>query len=115
MVYDIISDIYGCYDEMIVLIKNFGYMIKNGVFVYEEGRVFVFVGDLIDRGFKLIEVICFVLGVYEKGVVCYVLGNYCNKLYCYLKGNLVKVMYGFEIIVVEFEDFFKEERILVSE
>ncbi len=44
MAYDIISDIHGCYDEMIALMQKLGYEVKDGTPVHSEGRTLVFAG-----------------------------------------------------------------------
>ncbi len=67
MAYDIISDIHGCYDEMIALMQKLGYEVKDGTPVHSEGRTLVFfAGDLTDRGPKSVEVMRFVAKAYER-------------------------------------------------
>nr|MDH3076600.1 bis(5'-nucleosyl)-tetraphosphatase PrpE [Bacillus velezensis] len=114
MAYDIISDIHGCYDEMIALMQKLGYEVKDGTPVHSEGRTLVFAGDLTDRGPKSVEVMRFVAKAYEKGAVRYVPGNHCNKLYRYLKGNPVKVMHGLETTATELKELSPADRMEVS-
>ncbi|KXZ13546.1 hypothetical protein AXI59_05060 [Bacillus nakamurai] len=114
MAYDVISDIHGCFDEMIALIQKLGYEVKDGTPVHSEGRTLVFAGDLTDRGPKSVEVMRFVAEAYEKGAVRYVPGNHCNKLYRYLKGNPVKVMHGLETTAAELKELSPAERMEVS-
>lgn len=62
----VIGDVHGCYDELLALLDK--------VKVTKDDRV-VFVGDLVDRGPKPVEVVNFVrVNKYE----C-VIGNHCEK------------------------------------
>ena len=60
--FDIIGDIHGCFDELIELLGKLGYLLardERGSFVvsHPTGRRVVFLGDLVDRGPKIAEVL----------------------------------------------------------
>lgn len=50
MGYDIIGDIHGQAGKMKALLKKLGYRIKDGAYRNPEGRMAIFLGDLVDRG-----------------------------------------------------------------
>ena len=79
---DIIGDIHGCYDELLLLLNKLGYD-KEGN--HPENRKLVFLGDLCDRGPKNLEVLDFVKSLVESRKAYCVKGNHDNKLYKRLK------------------------------
>ena len=59
--FDIIGDIHGCYDELLQLLEKLGYTKdENGTTQPPDGRKAIFLGDLVDRGPKIPEVVHFV-------------------------------------------------------
>ena len=90
---DAIGDIHGCYKEMITLIKRMGYNMSTGVPIHPNGRKIVWLGDLVDRGPKSVDVLKFVRTAVEKG------GHYC------IRGNHE------EYLIKSFNSYKKGERI----
>jgi protein phosphatase len=88
---DIIGDIHGCYDELIGVFKLLGYTFNNEIFIHEEGRKPIFVGDYIDRGMYPEKVLELLMRMHEQHLCYCVLGNHDDKLLRYLKGNPVKL------------------------
>jgi hypothetical protein len=76
MKYDIIGDIHGHADELVLLLSKLDYK-KNvdGVFEHES-RQAIFVGDLIDRGPKIRETLQIVKGMVDAGKALCVRGNH---------------------------------------
>src|SRR3981081_1988012 len=74
--FDIIGDIHGCFDELHSLLANLGYQITeaNGDGAsrhYEakhpEGRKVIFLGDLVDRGPRIPDVLRLAMNMVESG------------------------------------------------
>ncbi len=73
--YDLIGDIHGHADELVFLLEQMGYDRRSGVYAHPQRRA-VFVGDLIDRGPKIPEVLRIVRGMVEAGHALCVMGNH---------------------------------------
>jgi len=74
--YDVIGDIHGHADELNRLLAKLGYDKRNGTHRHPEGRRVVFLGDYIDRGPKIREVLETVRGMVEAGNAHAILGNH---------------------------------------
>ncbi|HSE98809.1 MAG TPA: AAA family ATPase, partial [Blastocatellia bacterium] len=77
--FDIIGDVHGCFDELCALLGMLGYeieMASDGTFEvrHAEGRKAVFLGDLVDRGPGISEVLRLVMSMVESGVALCVPG-----------------------------------------
>ena len=111
--FDIIGDIHGCYDELIMLLEKLGY-IKNesGIYCHSFGRQAAFLGDLCDRGTKNTEVLRLVMDMVNSGNAIAVPGNHDVKLLKYLRGRNVQKTHGLDITISQLdaagEDFRKE-------
>ncbi len=101
--FDIIGDVHGCFDELVALLTKLGYSVEpqcssDGVAGYEvkspEGRKAVFVGDLVDRGPKIPEVLRLVMGMVGTGRALSVPGNHDIKLLRKLRGKDVQITHG---------------------
>lgn len=96
--FDIIGDIHGCFDELIALFGKLGYEINNNnghvMATPPAGRKAVFLGDLVDRGPKIAEVLKLVMAMVESGTALCVPGNHDAKLMRKLKGRNVQLTHG---------------------
>ncbi|HEX6047547.1 MAG TPA: polynucleotide kinase-phosphatase [Pyrinomonadaceae bacterium] len=96
--FDIIGDIHGCFDELHALLTNLGYEIatKNGAYHvrHPEGRTAVFLGDLVDRGPKIVDVLKIVMSMRDSGSALAVPGNHDTKLMRKLMGRDVQITHG---------------------
>jgi len=94
--FDIIGDVHGCYDELVDLLTTLGYSVAEGSFKVSApvGRKLVFVGDLVDRGPKIPEVLKLVMQAVADGVALCVPGNHDVKLMRKLRGRDVQVTHG---------------------
>ncbi len=96
--FDIIGDIHGCYDELVQLLTSLGYSIRvegDGAHVENPlGRKAVFLGDLVDRGPKIVEVLQLVMTMVESGPAFCVPGNHDIKLARKLGGRDVNIAHG---------------------
>ncbi|MCH7727795.1 MAG: metallophosphoesterase, partial [Planctomycetes bacterium] len=73
--YDIIGDIHGHADEFVELLELLGYDNESGVYRHPT-RTTVFVGDFIDRGPQICEVLRLVRSMHESSSALAVMGNH---------------------------------------
>ena len=102
--FDVIGDVHGCYDELVALLELLGYRWSpagengDGGYGYSvshpEGRKAVFVGDLVDRGPDVVNVLKLVMSMTADGTALCVAGNHESKLVRKLKGRNVQVSHG---------------------
>ena len=96
--FDIIGDVHGCYEELLVLLNQLGYQIESAAdgpkITPPAGRKAVFVGDLVDRGPGIPQVLRLVMRMVENGTAFCVPGNHDIKLMRKLKGRDVQLTHG---------------------
>jgi protein phosphatase len=101
--FDIIGDVHGCFDEVCDLLRLLGYrisevMVNDQRYRYEvyppDGRKAVFLGDLVDRGPKIPQVLSLVMSMIESGTAFFLPGNHEIKLMRKLRGRDVKISHG---------------------
>ncbi|MGA1986070.1 MAG: polynucleotide kinase-phosphatase [Candidatus Sulfotelmatobacter sp.] len=105
--FDIIGDVHGCYDELSALLAQTGYKIESGPdgpkITPPDGRKAVFVGDLVDRGPKIPEVLRLVMRMVAEGTALCVPGNHDMKLMKKLKGRDVQMTHGLANSVLQLD------------
>lgn len=74
--YDIIGDIHGHYAKLESLLGKLGYARRNGVWTPPDGRMAVFLGDLIDRGPEQVRVLEAVRAMRDAGHAHCIMGNH---------------------------------------
>ena len=82
MTYDVIGDIHGHAEELRTLLRQLGYEERNGGYV-AEGRNAIFVGDFIDRGPAIREVLQIARAMVRRNGGYAVLGNHEFNALCY--------------------------------
>ena len=96
--FDIIGDVHGCYEELAALLGRLGYRVEGYGQTVEAiappGRKAVFVGDLVDRGPMIPDVLRLVMRMVEGGAAFCVPGNHDMKLVRKLKGRDVQLTHG---------------------
>jgi protein phosphatase len=93
--FDIIGDVHGCCDELEELLAKLGYRVTPDLEVTPpEGRKAVFVGDLVDRGPRIPDVLRIVMGMTAAGTALCVPGNHDVKLLRKLRGRDVPMTHG---------------------
>jgi protein phosphatase len=102
--FDIIGDIHGCADELVTLLGRLGYVeavidppdsIWGGLtFRHPEGRKAVFVGDLVDRGPRVLDTVRIARNMVQSGSALCVPGNHDMKLLKKLQGRNVQITHG---------------------
>lgn len=103
--FDIIGDIHGCFDELQELLTWLGYLPARNekgqeVLRHPAGRKAVFLGDLVDRGPCVVEVLRLVMAMCAEGSLC-VPGNHDVKFVRKLQGHDVKVAHGLELSLAQ--------------
>ncbi|MDZ8262651.1 polynucleotide kinase-phosphatase [Nostoc sp. ChiQUE01b] len=110
--FDIIGDIHGCCDELEILLQQLGYQISSSpsapswdypTYHHPEGRKAVFLGDLVDRGPRILDTVKLVRNMVAAGTAFCVPGNHENKLLRKLRGKNVRVNHGLEQTLTEIE------------
>ncbi len=92
--FDIIGDVHGCHTELVTLLTELGYDTSAHPVRHPEGRRAVFLGDLVDRGPQVVEVLDLAMSMVEAGTALCILGNHENKLGRALAGRNVTVSHG---------------------
>lgn len=92
--FDIVGDVHGCHTELVALLAELGYDTATHPVRHPEGRRAVFLGDLVDRGPQVPEVLDLVMAMVEAGTALCILGNHENKLGRALAGRKVQVSHG---------------------
>lgn len=105
--FDIIGDIHGCYDEMLVLLKDLGYEQRGNVYVHPAGRRLISVGDIMSRGPKSIDTMQFWLNQIEAGLSYMTDSNHGWKIARWLDGKNVSLNHGDELVEQEFTEYEK--------
>lgn len=118
--FDIIGDVHGCGDELEQLLAMLGYVpnvnlssmdLNSGpLFVHPAGRKAVFVGDLVDRGPRVVDVLRIAMNMVLHGSGFCVPGNHDMKLLKKLQGRDVQIAHGLAESLAEINALPAEER-----
>ena len=92
--FDIIGDVHGCHEELVRLLAELGYDTSVDPIAHPAGRRAVFLGDLVDRGPGVAEVLDVAMSMVAGGSALCILGNHENKLGRALAGRNVQVSHG---------------------
>lgn len=74
--YDLIGDIHGHHDKLTTLLHKLGYLPHGESFRHPEGRKVIFLGDYIDRGPNIREVLHTVRAMVGAGDALAIMGNH---------------------------------------
>jgi protein phosphatase len=89
--FDLIGDVHGCCDELESLLRVLGYQQQmndsspGGTWRHPEGRTAVFVGDILDRGPRILDTFRLVRSMVAAGSGLAVQGNHELKVYRHFK------------------------------
>lgn len=118
--FDIVGDVHGCGDELEALLESLGYLRTsvaepgpgwtNVAYVHPEGRKAVFVGDLVDRGPRVLDVVGIVRNMIALDAALCVPGNHDVKLLRKLTGRDVQVTHGLAESLAEIDSLSDEVR-----
>jgi protein phosphatase len=111
--FDIIGDVHGCCTELEELLKQLGYVATVETdpesfwhfptYRHPEGRKALFLGDLVDRGDRILDTLKLVHNMLAVNSALCILGNHENKLIRKLNGKNVKLNHGLEHTMAEIE------------
>jgi protein phosphatase len=109
--FDIIGDLHGCCDELEQLLLELGYQrIRKDeglVFTYPwvyrhpQGRKAIFLGDLVDRGPRILDTLQLVQNMVQGGSALCVPGNHDDKFLRKLNGRGVRITSDLEMSLTE--------------
>lgn len=114
--FDIIGDVHGCYEEMVDLLEILGYEPLTEdegiapIYRHPGGRKAVFLGDLVDRGPRILDTYHLVRKMVEAGEALCVQGNHDAKVVRRLRGEKVQVKHGMDRTLAEIESLPPEIR-----
>ncbi len=102
--FDLIGDIHGCGDELEELLARLGYVLDAaGTRHHPAGRKVIFLGDLVDRGPRVTDVLRIAMGMVAAGSALCLPGNHDEKLLRWLKGRNVRIAHGIERSIEQIE------------
>ena len=122
--FDIIGDVHGCCNELEQLLQQLGYQAETDsrpgpdqasfwdfpTYTHPERRKALFLGDLVDRGPRIIDTLKLVRNMVAAESALCILGNHENKLMRKFNGKQVKVNHGLEQTLAEIEAMPPESR-----
>ena len=111
--FDIIGDVHGCYDDLVILLTKLGYAPEDGAWRHPEGRRVIFLGDLVDRGPRVPDCLRLVMDMVGAGAALCVPGNHELKLLKKLQGRDVKTTHGLSETLEQFEAMPEADRALL--
>lgn len=114
--FDLIGDVHGCCDELEELLAELGYSSgPNEAYAHPNGRKALFVGDLVDRGPRIVDSVRLVKAMVEAGSAYCVPGNHDMKLVRKLRGRDVQITHGLDRTLAELEALSEPERIEIRD
>ncbi len=114
--FDIIGDIHGCADELELLLEQLGYGTDgdSAARKHPNGRRAVFLGDIVDRGPRVLDSYRIVRSMVEESDAICIPGNHDTKLVRKLRGKNVQIKHGLENTLAELDALPEEEREALS-
>ena len=111
--FDIIGDIHGCCDELETLLAELGYLYSETpaafpghyarTYHHPDARQVIFLGDLVDRGPRVLDTVQLVRNMVQAGHALCVPGNHDAKLVRKLRGRNVQVRHGLASTLAEID------------
>jgi protein phosphatase len=111
---DIIGDIHGCYDELAELLAGLGHeeLLDPSLEHAAQGSVpgIVFVGDIVDRGDRIMDAVKLVYRLCTRGHALSVIGNHDDRFLRWMMGRKIEPRHGLQESIDEFESMKRSER-----
>jgi protein phosphatase len=118
--FDIIGDIHGCCDELEGLLERLGYERRTmpaaddiwgeRCYRHPDGRKAIFLGDLVDRGPRVLDTLRLVCNMVSTQNALCVPGNHDVKFLRKLWGKNVQITHGLDKTLAEFDALSEEIR-----
>ncbi len=118
--FDVIGDVHGCATELEQLLALLGYEVveeREGefpdggpVYAHPEGRTAVFVGDLVDRGPRILDSLRIARNMVAHGSAHAVPGNHDMKFVRALRGRDVQITHGLDRSLAELDALPEDRR-----
>lgn len=82
---DVIGDVHGLYDDLVRLIESAGWQVgPDGTPTHPQGRLLLFLGDVVDRGPQSLEALNLAYRAVQAGTGLMLKGNHEHKLLRFL-------------------------------
>ncbi|MHC4212661.1 MAG: polynucleotide kinase-phosphatase [Planctomycetota bacterium] len=110
--FDVIGDVHGCYEELVELLDKLGYQpaensndgpLSGPFYKHPEGRKVILLGDIVDRGPRILDCVKLAYNMVQTGNGLCVPGNHDMKLIRKLKGRDVQIIHGLAETMAEIE------------
>jgi len=110
--FDIIGDVHGCCDELEALLQMLGYAriespprfsLPGPAFRHPTGRKAIFLGDLVDRGPRILDTLALARNMVDAGSALCIPGNHDIKLLRKLRGRNVQITHGLDRTLAEID------------
>ncbi|HEY1755500.1 MAG TPA: polynucleotide kinase-phosphatase [Bryobacteraceae bacterium] len=111
--FDIFGDLHGCADELESLLTKLGWercateepdsFWGGESWRHPERRRAIFLGDLVDRGPRVLDTVRIARNMVKAGTAFCIAGNHDVKLVRWLRGKQVQVKHGLEQSIAEVE------------
>lgn len=103
--FDLVGDVHGCIDELRELLGLLGYDVgDDDVVRHPERRRLVLLGDLVNRGPAVVDVLRVAMASEAAGTALSVVGNHDDKLRRALIGRRVQITNGLAESLAQLED-----------
>jgi protein phosphatase len=110
--FDMIGDVHGCCDELEALLQKLGYgqiesssgfLLPGSTFRHPGGRKAIFLGDLVDRGPRILDTLALARNMVGAGSALCIPGNHDIKLLRKLRGRNVQITHGLDRTLAEID------------